>query len=170
MDGGNRCSRRGRLQYRLTLCAQSRWRLLLRRRIRSDFERWKLGSVFQLLGRNTRSRYVLWMPDTHRYIYRSIGKLDCGPPSLRASYLGTTDQDHVGPQGQLTPDGVPDWHIQLQGLRPTPVQVQITSTAGGVWQTPYNGANWVISVQSGASGSGDLFFEPWSSPGFRVKV
>jgi hypothetical protein len=100
----------------------------------------------------------------------SGGSSSVAPASLKASYLGVTGQDYVGPQGQVTPDGVPDWHIQLQGLRGTPVQVQITSTAGGVWQTPYNGVNWVISAQYGASGSGDLFFEPWSTPGFHVKV
>src|SRR5215467_10954044 len=90
--------------------------------------------------------------------------------SLKASYLGATGEDYVGPQGQLSPDGVPDWHIHLQGLRGTPVLVRIVSTAGGVWQTPYNGLNWVISAQYGASGSGDLFFAPWSTSGFHVKV
>jgi len=90
--------------------------------------------------------------------------------SLKASYLGATGEDYVGPQGQLSPDGVPDWHIHLQGLRSTPVQVRIVSTAGGVWQTPYNRLNWVISAKYGASGSGDLFFAPWSTSGFHVKV
>src|SRR5262249_40210438 len=53
----------------------------------------------------------------------SVGSSTQPPSSLKAFYLGATGQDYVGPQGQLTPDGVPDWHIQLQGLRGTPVQV-----------------------------------------------
>jgi hypothetical protein len=90
--------------------------------------------------------------------------------TLKASFLGVTGQDYVGPMGQLTPDGVPDWHIQLQGLRGTPTKVQITSTPGGVWQTPFNGVNWIIFAQYGTGGAGDLWFEPWGVPGFHVKV
>src|SRR5262249_57891347 len=90
--------------------------------------------------------------------------------SRHGSVAGAPCCDLAGSQGQLTPNGVPDWHIHLQGLRSTPVQVRIVSTAGGVWQTPYNGLNWVISAKYGASGSGDLFFEPWSTSGFHVKV
>ena len=43
--------------------------------------------------------------------------------TLTALYLGVTGQDYVGPSGQLSPDGVPDWHIQLQGLRGIPIRV-----------------------------------------------
>src|SRR5215471_1800822 len=89
---------------------------------------------------------------------------------LKATFLGITGQDYVGPGGQLTPDGVPDWHIQLQGLRSNPVAVRIISTAGGHWVGPYDGNNWVISAQWGASGTGDLWFEPYSTPGFHIKV
>jgi len=90
--------------------------------------------------------------------------------TLKASYLGATGEDHVGPDGQLTPNGVPDWHIQLQGLRGTPTKVQITSNTGGVWQSPYNGVNWVIYPQYGLFGTGDLWYEPWPSATFHVKV
>src|SRR5262249_45734375 len=90
--------------------------------------------------------------------------------TLKASYLGATGQDYVGILNQLTADGVPDWHIQLQGLRGIPVKVRITSNAGGAWEVPYNGSNWIIFAQYGTSGTGDLWFDPWSSPGFHVKV
>jgi hypothetical protein len=88
---------------------------------------------------------------------------------LKATFLGMTGQDYVGPVGQLSADGVPDWHIQLQGLRGIPIRVQITSTAGGVWEAPFN-RYWVIFTQYGASGTGDLWFEPSATPGFHVKV
>jgi subtilisin family serine protease len=102
-------------------------------------------------------------------VYKTI--LSCAPiPStLKASYLGATGPDYVG-SGQLSPDGVPDWQIQLQGLRGTPIKIRITSSIGGVWETPFNGANSVIYAQYGSSGTGDLWFEPWSIPGFHVKV
>jgi len=90
--------------------------------------------------------------------------------TLAASYLGVTGQDYAGMQNQLLADGIPDWHIRLQGLRGIPIKVQITSPAGGLWETPYNGYNWLISTQYDGSGTGDLWFEPWSVPGFHVKV
>jgi hypothetical protein len=93
-----------------------------------------------------------------------------GTSTLKASFIGATGEDYVGMLNQLTADGVPDWHIQLQGLRGIPVKVRITSTAGGAWEVPYNGSNWIIFAQYGSSGTGDLWFDPWSSPGFHVKV
>src|SRR5262249_20179261 len=71
-------------------------------------------------------------------------------------------------QGQ--PNGVPDWHIQLQGLRGSPVRVQIISTAGGGWDAPSDGHHWVIFAQYGASGAGDPWFQSLAAAGFRVIV
>jgi hypothetical protein len=90
--------------------------------------------------------------------------------TLRASYLGVTGQDYVGPEGTLTPNGIADWHIRLSGLRGIPTKIQITSNTGGVWEIPYNGSNWVIYTQFGASGTGDLWYEPWFSQTFHVRV
>jgi hypothetical protein len=92
------------------------------------------------------------------------------PGAFEAVFLGVTGQDYVGPGNQLFPNGTPDWHIQLQGLRGVPTKVRITSDTGGVWETPFNGWNWVILVQYGAVGSADLWFETWSSRSFHVKV
>jgi chitinase len=89
--------------------------------------------------------------------------------SLKATYTGSTGQDVTGPWG--SPNGTADWRIQLQGLRGTPTRVQITGSSTGVWEAPYNGTNWVVSAQYAGNGTGDLWFEPWSTPsGFHVKV
>ena len=31
-------------------------------------------------------------------------------------------------------------------------------------------ANWLVAAEYGAGGTGNLWFEPWGSPGFHVKV
>jgi hypothetical protein len=67
-------------------------------------------------------------------------------------------------------NGVPDWHIRLQGLRSSVVRVQITSSSGGVWESPYNGWSWLVYVREGGSGNADLFFEPWNTAVLHVKV
>jgi hypothetical protein len=92
------------------------------------------------------------------------------PSSLQATFLGTTGQDLVGQGGALQPNGVVDWRIKLQGLRGTPSRVRVTA-GGGVWEAPFNGANWLVATQYAGDGSGDIWFEPWSSPStFHVKV
>jgi hypothetical protein len=91
-------------------------------------------------------------------------------PTLKATFVGTPGQDYVGPVTPLSGNGNPDWNIHLQGLRATPVKVRITSAAGGAWEDPFNGANWIILTQTDRAGNGDLWFEPWGTPGFHVKV
>src|SRR5205823_3154849 len=49
-------------------------------------------------------------------------------------------------------------------------KVRITSAPGGVWEDPFNGGNWIILTQTDRSGNGDLWFEPWGTSGFHVKV
>jgi subtilisin family serine protease len=92
------------------------------------------------------------------------------PPSLSASFLGATGQDYLnGPA--LQPNGTADWHVQLTGLRSTPVKVQIGTSPGGVWMAPSDEGFWIIATQYGGSGTGDLWFEPWNTPsGIHVKV
>jgi hypothetical protein len=92
------------------------------------------------------------------------------PSTFQASFLGTTGEDFVGTLNRTSADGVPDWHFQLQGLRSSPVKVRVSSTPGGVWETPFNGSNWIIRVQLGSSANADLWMEPFSTGGFRVKV
>jgi hypothetical protein len=94
------------------------------------------------------------------------------PPSgFNAVYLGATGEDYVGSGNQLSPNGNPDWHIQLHGLRGTPTTVRITSDTGGIWEIPYNAfGNWVNLPQYDGAGNGDLWFEPWFSQSFHVTV
>jgi subtilisin family serine protease len=91
------------------------------------------------------------------------------PTGLKATFLGATGGDHVGP-GQVAPSGVADWRIQLQGLRSIPVTIRISSLVGGVWESPFNGVNWLILPQYDGAGNAELWFEPWSAPNFHVKV
>jgi subtilisin family serine protease len=90
--------------------------------------------------------------------------------SLNATYVGSTGEDYVnGPDWQ--PNGIPDWHIRLQGLRGIPTNVRITGADGGVWEAPFNGTNWIVATYFAGDGTGHLWFEPWSSPSsFHVKV
>jgi subtilisin family serine protease len=95
----------------------------------------------------------------------------CIPPSagtLKATFLGT-DRDYVGPT-QIAPSGTPDWRLLLEGLRSSPVKIRISSSSGGVWESPFNGSNWLILLQYDGGGNANLWFEPWSVPGFHVKV
>ncbi len=89
---------------------------------------------------------------------------------FKAAFMGAPGQDYVGQGGQYTGNGKPDWNIHFQGMRSTPIRVRVTSNAGGVWEDPYNGSSWAVLTQADRTGSGDLWFEPWSTPGFHVKV
>jgi thermitase len=90
--------------------------------------------------------------------------------TLKAYYLGITGEDKAGPGGQLSPNGIADFHIQAQNLRGTPTRVRITSDTGGIWEIPYNGSNWSIFSQYDGLGDGDFWFEPWPSQSFHFKV
>jgi hypothetical protein len=92
------------------------------------------------------------------------------PGAFSAVFLGVTGEDNVGSDDQLSSNGNPDWHIQLHGLREIPAAVRITSDTGGVWEGPFNGANWVILPQYDSAGNADLWFEPWFSQSFHVTV
>jgi hypothetical protein len=82
-----------------------------------------------------------------------------------------TGGDKVGSGNQLSPNGNPDWHIQLNGLRGIPTKVRITSNTGGIWEIPFNAfGNWVILPQYVSAGNADLWFEPWPSQSFHVAV
>ncbi|HET9942184.1 MAG TPA: S8 family peptidase, partial [Terriglobia bacterium] len=96
----------------------------------------------------------------------------CLPPSssLQATFLGVTGEDFVGPGTQSTANGVTDWHIQLAGLRAVPDRVEVTSASGGVWRGPGdNTGTWVVAAQYSGN-SGHLWFEPWATAEFRVRV
>jgi hypothetical protein len=91
-------------------------------------------------------------------------------PSLRGTYLGSTGQDFLDGL-TLLPNGIPDWHIQLQGLRGAPLHVQVTGNGDGLWESPFNGTNWVVAIQYSGNGNGDIWLEPWSlHTAFHLKV
>jgi hypothetical protein len=92
------------------------------------------------------------------------------PSTLKAVDLGITGEDKVGPINPTTPNGKPDFHISVSGLRGTPNKITITSDTGGIWETPFNGANWILAIQYDGKGNGDLWFEPFASNKFHVKV
>src|SRR2546421_218306 len=92
------------------------------------------------------------------------------PSTLQATYLGITGEDRVGKINQASGNGKPDFHVSVSGLRGTPNTVTITSDTGGIWETPFNGANWIVATQYDGKGNGDLWFEPFASNKFHVKV
>jgi uncharacterized protein (DUF1800 family) len=69
----------------------------------------------------------------------------------------------------IAPDGQPDFHITLQGLRATPTTITVTSETG-IWSIPYNGQNWIILVTNQTSSSADIYFSQWPSNRFHVYV
>ena len=92
--------------------------------------------------------------------------------TLSATFRGTSENiDKVGHANQTTPNGTADFHITVSGLRSTPTKVRISSASGGVWETPFNGTNWIIATQySGTTGDFFFDFDAISANIFRVKV
>ena len=89
------------------------------------------------------------------------------PSTLTASFQGV-GADAVS-EIVLLPDGRPDFNIRLSGLRPSPSVIRVTSDTGGVWQIPFNGANWVVGSNfSGANG--DIYFSQFPSSNFYVQI
>ena len=89
--------------------------------------------------------------------------------TLRATYLGVTGEDKVGPINQTTANGKPDFHISVSGLRGTPSTVTVTNDNNGTWESPFNSRNWIIATQYSGQ-NGDLWFEQYASNRFHVKV
>jgi PKD repeat protein len=89
--------------------------------------------------------------------------------TLKATYVGVTGEDRVGRVNQTSANGMPDFHISVSGLRGTPSKVTITSDTGGIWETPFNGFNWIIATQSSGQNA-EYWFEQFTSKKFHVKV
>ncbi len=82
-------------------------------------------------------------------------------PPVTAVLLGQTGEDVVGTTS-LGADGVPDVHIRLSGVQSPVTGVTITDGGIGVWQTPYNGHNWIVAINPEADPSiVDLFYDFW---------
>jgi hypothetical protein len=90
--------------------------------------------------------------------------------AMSASYLGISE-DRVGQPNSLKPDGEPDFKIQLFKIRSAPVRVRIESDTGGIWETPWNGTNWVPLVQyQDATKTANIWFAQFQSQTFTVTV
>jgi len=116
------------------------------------------------------------VPSFHVKVWYSDGSTDevdvtsnVPPPALTARFLGATGQDYVGGV-DVSPSGIPDWRIQVQGLRSTPIAIRVTSAGGGIWGSPFIGETWLVFPQYDGAGNANLWFEPASTPGFHVKV
>jgi hypothetical protein len=71
----------------------------------------------------------------------------------------------------VTPNGIRDLSIRLQGLTGVPTKVRITGSPAGGWETPYNGLNWPIATQYPGDGTGILWFDPLPGTSqFHVQV
>ena len=81
-------------------------------------------------------------------------------PAVTATLLGQTGEDVVG-TWQAPPDGVKDVHIKLSGVSGTITSVRITGVGtDGVWQTPFNGYNWIVAIRPQSDPSFvDLYFD-----------
>ena len=95
----------------------------------------------------------------------SNGTTPTPPPPLSSStvtatLLGQTGEDIVGTTSE-TPDGIQDVHIRLSGVQGTITGVRITGgDLGGRWETPFNGANWVVAIRPQTNPSlVDLYFD-----------
>src|SRR5437016_1035048 len=91
-----------------------------------------------------------------------------GASTLTASFVGVGAD--VVSQTSLSPDGQPDFHIALGGLRSAPAQITVTSDTGGIWSTPFNGINWVVGLFNATGANGDLYFAQFASSKFHVQV
>jgi hypothetical protein len=75
--------------------------------------------------------------------------------------LGQTGEDIAGTTS-LGPDGIQDVHIRLSGVQSAITGVKITDGGNGVWQTPFNGQNWIVAIRPQADPSiVDLYFDFW---------
>jgi uncharacterized protein (DUF1800 family) len=88
--------------------------------------------------------------------------------NLTATFQGV-GTDAVG-QYALSPDGQPDYHITLSGLRAVPTQIIVTADSGGIWNGPYDGYYWVVGLFNYNAGNGDLYFAQYQSTKFHVQV
>jgi uncharacterized protein (DUF1800 family) len=91
------------------------------------------------------------------------------PPSTLVASLIGVGYDRVS-EIATSPDGIPDYNIRLTGLRSAPTQVQITSDTGGVWASPFNGANWTLGMSTVSGGSADAYLSQYASNTFTVQV
>jgi len=69
----------------------------------------------------------------------------------------------------VAPDGLPDYWISLKGLRGAVSSITVNSETG-VWHTPANGENWIITTTNVSGTEADIHFSEWPSNRFFVRV
>jgi uncharacterized protein (DUF1800 family) len=90
------------------------------------------------------------------------------PSTLTATFQGA-NADAVSTT-TLSPDGQPDFHISLSGLRSVSIGLTVTSDTGGMWDGPNYGCCWVVGLFNFNAGNGDLYFAQSPSSTFNVQV
>jgi hypothetical protein len=87
-----------------------------------------------------------------------------------ATFNGIT-QDFVGTTS-LTSDGKDDYYISLRGLRSIPTRIRVVGNASDVWESPFNGINFVAALRNYSSGNAELYLSAVnaSSNSFTVQV
>jgi uncharacterized protein (DUF1800 family) len=102
--------------------------------------------------------------------FDQVDAMNQPPPTstLKASFVGL-GPDLVG-QLALAADGQPDFQINLSGLRSAPATIHVTSDTGGIWNTPFNGFNWVIDLANFSGATADIHFAQFTSGKFHVRV
>ena len=86
---------------------------------------------------------------------------------VTANFVGV-GADVVSPIS-LSPDGQPDFQINVSGLRSMPARIRIVSDAGGVWVSPYNGFNWIVQIANFNAGTASLFFSESAGRDFTLQ-
>src|SRR4030095_1909046 len=89
------------------------------------------------------------------------------PSTLTATFRGK-GTDLVSPYAR-SPDGSPDYHISLGGLRGTPSRILVNSETG-IWNMPADGLHWLILVSSQSASSAEIYFSEWPASNFHVSV
>ena len=102
-------------------------------------------------------------------LIRSTPSPSRSPLRLSRPIFSVSGPDSVG-QIALAPDGQPDFQINLSGLRSNPSLINVTSDTGGIWNTPFNGQNWVVGLSNFSGGAAEIHFAQFTSNKFHVKV
>ena len=90
------------------------------------------------------------------------------PSVLTATFVGV-GADAVG-QTDFSPDGQADFQIHVDGLRSAPTQITVTNDNVGIWNTPFNGSNWIVGLANFNGSSADIYLSQFSSNAFHLQV
>ena len=115
----------------------------------------------------------LWLIFLISFIMTSLIPQSAGfaatPPSTLSAFSIGPGADVVG-QTNYSPNGQPDYHILLGGLRTAPSQITVTSDSGAVWHAPYDGVHSVIGFYNVNGTNGDMYFDYYPSNTLNIQV